>query len=77
LSGALRELLAEMGERGERHDGRNVNGRDVQGAPRATPEQAPTLSDLGVTKTQSSRWHAAAALPVEEFEKQVVGRAER
>ena len=48
------ELLREMAEKGER-SGPHGTGRTVR----------PVLSDLGVTKTQSSRWQAFAALPVE------------
>lgn len=48
------ELLSEMARTGERADHPGV-GRG----------KLPTLSDLGVTKTQSSRWQAFAALPVE------------
>src|SRR5260370_492090 len=52
------ELLAEMKDHGERDPG--GHGPRV-GSLAAT--QLPTLSDLGVTKTQSSRWQALAALP--------------
>jgi N6-adenosine-specific RNA methylase IME4 len=59
------ELLAEMKTRGERQRvGDNQHGSNAAQLP-------PKLSDLGVTKTQSSRWQATAALPAEEFEKQV------
>jgi hypothetical protein len=30
-------------------------------------KQTPTLSDLGITKDQSSRWQKLAAVPVEEL----------
>jgi hypothetical protein len=60
------ELLAEMKERSERDPG----GR----GPRVRSQSAtqlPTLSDLGVSKTQSSRWQALAALPERKFEDKV------
>jgi hypothetical protein len=43
------QLLAEMAERGE---------RDIRGGDRKSKLKPATLtlSDLGVTKTQSSRW---------------------
>ncbi len=58
------EILTEMKTRRERHDG---HGDQKSGSQVATPK----LSDLGITKTQSSRWQALAALPTEEFEKLV------
>jgi hypothetical protein len=60
------ELLAEMKERSERDPG--GHGPRV-GSQSAT--QLPTLSDLGVSKTQSSRWQALAGLPEREFEDKV------
>jgi phage N-6-adenine-methyltransferase len=57
------ELLDKMKQRGERHEGR---GRKERSQP-ATVK----LSDIGVTKTQSSRWQRLAALPVEEQEQRI------
>jgi hypothetical protein len=45
------ELLAEMKARGERHSGQAAKGSRV-----ATPISEPTLKDLGVAESQSSRW---------------------
>jgi hypothetical protein len=50
------ELLAEMAERDERPRGRKKESH------------VATLSGLGVSKTQSSRWQALAAIPPEKFE---------
>jgi hypothetical protein len=53
------ELLAEMKERGERPRGRKKESHIA------------TLSDLGVSKTQSSRWQKLAALPKEDQEAKI------
>jgi hypothetical protein len=53
------EILREMADRGERQkpgDAAGGNGRAV------LPLPTPRLADLGVTKTQSSRWQQLAAL---------------
>jgi hypothetical protein len=57
------ELLAEMAKRKERDPGGHGRRIELQDAT-----QLPTLSDLGVTKTQSSRWQALARLSEAEFE---------
>jgi phage N-6-adenine-methyltransferase len=53
-----------MKTRGERHDGKGQT-REVLQSHGATVS-APTLADIGVTKTQSSRWQKLAALPKAE-----------
>jgi hypothetical protein len=58
------ELLAEMAERGERQGG----GRPTKRSRGAT---VSTLSDLGITKDQSSRWQKLAGLPEQEFEDKI------
>jgi hypothetical protein len=58
------ELLREMAERGERQgDGKPKRSHGATVSPK--------LSDLGVSKTQSSRWQALAALPLDKFEQRV------
>ena len=62
------ELLIEMAERKE---------RETKGGDRRSKLQAatlivvPKLADLGINKTQSSRWQKLAALPADRFEANV------
>ena len=59
------ELLAEMAAHGQRAKaGDNQHGSSNEQLP-------PKLSDLGITKTQSSRWQKLAALPEEEREQRI------
>jgi phage N-6-adenine-methyltransferase len=65
------ELLTKMeknkGARGQLH-GRNGSG----GRTRLPPEDtSPKLADLGINKTQSSKWQKLAALDDEQFEAKV------
>jgi hypothetical protein len=50
------ELLIEMRENGERHKGHGDQKSELRPA-------TPKLSDLNVSKTQSSRWQKLASLP--------------
>lgn len=59
------ELLKTMEKSGERHSGRNE--QNLRGSQAATPV-SPTLADLGINKTQSSRWQKLADVPDDEFE---------
>jgi hypothetical protein len=54
-------LLAEMKERGERAD---------KGQPKVM-SRATTLNDLGVTRSESSKWQKLAAIPEEKFERTI------
>jgi hypothetical protein len=65
------ELLAQMAKQGERDRGKAAKGLRV-----ATPTNLPTLSDLGVNKTQSSRWQKLAAKPPEKQEQTIRRRVQ-
>ena len=57
------EMLAKMAERGERDSGKG-NRNPTLKSQAATPK----LSDLGINKTQSSRWQALASLNSDQFD---------
>jgi hypothetical protein len=68
------ELLAGMKERGERQrPGDNPQGRNSSRAQPLTPR----LADLGISKTQSSRWQKLAALSDDEIEERIIAAKER
>jgi phage N-6-adenine-methyltransferase len=62
------ELLAEMARHGKRVASKDTLKKG-RGKQRATTE--PKLSDLGVSKTQSSRWQKLAALSAKDFEQRL------
>ncbi|MCQ1550787.1 MAG: hypothetical protein NOF05_18710 [Candidatus Accumulibacter phosphatis] len=68
-------MLAEMPKAG----GARVNGRDSLGGPIVVPPKndAPTLSDLGITKNDSSRWQKLAAIDEEKFEAAVAAAKDK
>lgn len=64
------ELLIEMKQNGQRHSGANPGpgrGND-KGVARHD-----TLSGIGITRDQSSKWQQLAAIPKAEFERAVTG----
>lgn len=69
------EMLAEMAASGNRHSGRAHT--DHVGSRAATPRPEPTLADLGINKTQSSRWQQLAALPGDQFEAKIESASRR
>jgi phage N-6-adenine-methyltransferase len=62
------ELLREMARHGKRVASKDTLKKG-RGKQRATTE--PKLSDLGVSKTQSSRWQKLAALSAKDFEQRI------
>jgi hypothetical protein len=63
------EMLAEMAERGERDNGKGNRNPGLK-----SHAGTPKLADLGITKSQSSRWQHLARLTPEEFERTVAHR---
>lgn len=69
------EMLKDMKERGERHNGR---GDNLPKSTKGTSEGKPRLSDVGITKKESAKWQALAALPEPVFREAVErGKVER
>lgn len=56
------EMLAQM----PKNEGNRYGGCIVQ-----PPDEAPTLSELGIEKTQSYRWQQIASLPEDVFENHI------
>jgi N6-adenosine-specific RNA methylase IME4 len=65
------ELLIEMEDRGERRAQGQGDGKGRSAQP------LPKLTDLGINKTQSSRWQKLAALDPNRFEAKVAGASKR
>lgn len=65
----LREMSKNKGTRGagDANVGKSTGGR----LSRPPVDATPKLSDLGVTKDQSSRWQKLAAMPEKQFEEKV------
>ena len=61
-------LLKGMKQCGQRHNGRGNNQPKLE-SPCTT--STPQLSDLGITRDQSSKWQQLANVPTEEFERAV------
>jgi len=55
-----------------RDTGKDKGGGDTSTGSRARPVQTvPTLSDMNITKDQSSQWQRLASVPEETFEKKI------
>lgn len=65
------ELLAEM----KRNGARQTDGKPKRS--QAATVTLPKLSDLGVSKTQSSRWQRLAKLPPDEQEKRIAAAKQK
>jgi len=65
------ELLAEMDK--AKGSAGQLRGRDSSGGIIVKPleDEPPTLSDLGISKSQSHRWQTEAQVPDEAFEQYV------
>jgi hypothetical protein len=64
------ELLIGMAERKERHQ-RGGTGAHRGELKSQRETSVPTLTDLGINKTQSSRWQTLARRPEDQFERDV------
>ena len=67
------ELLIEMAVRKERE----TKGGDRRSKLHAATLIAPKLADLGISKTQSSRWQKLASLDADHFEEKVESASKR
>ena len=64
---------AELKLDAERKGGRMLVQMDLPASRPTKASQRATLSDYGITRSQSSRWQALANVPEEEFEAALVG----
>jgi hypothetical protein len=69
-AGHIHRTMAERGERARSSD-TLCRGSAV------LPREEQTLAELGVTKTQSSRWQKLAELPDDKFEERVAAAKKR
>jgi hypothetical protein len=69
------ELLREMAERNERET--KGDDRRSKSSPATLIAPPPKLADLGINKTQSSRWQKLAALDADAFEHKVESASKR
>lgn len=71
--------LGELLEATERNKGTAGKGRPKKGGDHSEPpkDDAPTLSDLGISKKESSKAQEVAALPDEEFQAVLSGKKTR
>lgn len=65
----LREMPKNKGSKDQLRGDIPVGGR----APRPPSDTAPKLSDIGITKDESSRWQKLAKMPEEQFEEKLAG----
>lgn len=61
-------MLLQAAEQGQRHDGRNPDGRRGRSESHAATPIPPTLSEIGLPKSESSRYQQLAAMPSDHFE---------
>lgn len=81
----MQNQCAEIKIRAERRAGemlknmpKNTGGGDTSGGNIVQPPQEPPkLSDIGINKSQSSRWQKIAEIPEEDFEKHIIETKEK
>ncbi len=69
------EMLKQQKEAGQMNKGTagQLDGRDISGGTTVRPpeDEAPTLADVGISKSMSSRAQQVAAIPEDEFEERI------
>ena len=72
---ALASLLKLLGEMDRQPQGGTGANQYEQTSQRVTSANPPTLSEMGISRMQSSRWQSIAALPQEEFDTHIEERS--
>ena len=75
LARDAKDIIAEIKVRAERRMGEELSvipGKGTHGGDRSSSTMR--LDDLGISKTESSRWQAVAAIPDDEFEDYVASQ---